>query len=935
MSASDTTPSDITDALNRIHDLSNYTAITKNKTLLTRWVFTWHNYTDSDLNKLKIFGQKYCKYLIFGMEISPTTKTKHLQGYIHLLKRMSYFQLRNFLGDQPFLYMAKKNDLANYRYCSKSNDFYFYECTLGGTQTEASRNQEKPKKLSTKERMEIAYDLAKQERFGEIDKDLLIKHGKVLKSLKIEDLQIENNLFYDQGEDNYFHCHNLWIWGETGSGKSFFITYFIKGINYWWKLYCDDHNIEYFELRAFNHQKTKWWCGYMGEEIVIINEVNPTFCSWYANEIKEWVDQYPFNAEVKGSNIGKIRPLFFIFTSNYNLDECFCEMRGRDVVKDEITGKPKLLTEDIKAMHRRMKVIKRTKEDRNKLVRWPCIKMLNKYHDTINKVKEEMEKIQSNFNSIIKNSYDEYMNLLNNNKSITFVDETNKTIEKATTSNKKDKGKQPYESPQKRKSNSQSSSSTSTPKNKKPKTKSPKKPLKPEVGICEKCQKAKIKNSVTEGWWCELCEKDPLSCTCSPISELKIKNPLFNNLNNDSIIEINNSFISNINNDKVITSTQKNSNSIPKDKIEEIPSSPLKQKFLERHNAILYDENIKQFIGDPPSENPFCSTPDYHDSIIDSDDDFMPKKTKKEKNKEPIEEESIEYGNINLNISDLNKIEDDIKKLQEESNKNINDLADDQETYSNIPQVDGCDDSLMDEFGNIYKSEKQKYFINKKIQLILKIDEYIRKIKISYHSKILTETNFIRKLKEYETKKQKIINEFELFKYTFPDKSGYKNIDICYYCKSGIINHCSCSGTYIANIPAESFEEKLIWLENKQWIDILQDMNRNITIQMKELMDLDDNCFNIWKYKYRFDTMRADKTLLLNDHPYIKKFDSLSKHYSDKLCWYCNFGVKKFCECSGHFIYKDQNGNEFTEEQDNTDEAYDQWHEQDRPDYQY
>ena len=68
---------------------------------------------------------------------------------------------------------------------------------------------------------------------------------------------------------------------------------------------------------------------------------------------------------------------------------------------------------------------------------------------------------------------------------------------------------------------------------------------------------------------------------------------------------------------------------------------------------------------------------------------------------------------------------------------------------------------------------------------------------------------------------------------------------------------------------------------------------------------------------------------------FIKKFDTLGKHYSDKLCYYCNYGVKKFCECSGKFIYIDKNGEKWDESEDHTDDAFDQWQEQDRPNYQY
>ena len=107
-------------------------------------------------------------------------------------------------------------------------------------------------------------------------------------------------------------------------------------------------------------------------------------------------------------------------------------------------------------------------------------------------------------------------------------------------------------------------------------------------------------------------------------------------------------------------------------------------------------------------------------------------------------------------------------------------------------------------------------------------------------------------------------------------------------------------------------------------------MNRNIQAQMRELMEFDDNCFNVWKYKYRFDTLRADKTLLLTDHPYIKKFDIFSINYTNKLCWYCNYGIRKFCECKGYFIYKDRNGVEYTEDEHDSDREFDQHQEQDR-----
>ena len=220
--------------------------------------------------------------------------------------------------------------------------------------------------------------------------------------------------------------------------------------------------------------------------------------------------------------------------------------------------------------------------------------------------------------------------------------------------------KQVYESPKKRKANSQpSTSGTSTPKNKKTKSFNhiPKHPKKTDIGICEKCQRAKIYSSIADGWMCEKCGKYSNDCICTPLTPLKKK------LNFDNIVEINDSFIDNINGDKIITSTQNNSKSIIQDKIEEIPSSPLKEKSLQRQNAFIYDSQNKQYIGEPPSTPDFCSTPNsvHHDS----DDDFMP-----DNRKNKTQEESTDYEDLNIDMNELKKIEEDIELLKEKSNKN-------------------------------------------------------------------------------------------------------------------------------------------------------------------------------------------------------------------------------------------------------------------------
>lgn len=390
-------------------DINNYEIITDKSVQLSRWVFTLFNYTNEDENLLKEFGNKYCKYLIYGIEKAPTTGNPHLQGYINLLKRLTFNQMISILGTKFRFYKAKKNDLANYRYCSKSMNFYFYQAGLVGTMTEKSKEtlNERKKKSSTKERMEIAWELARKEHYEEIDKDLLIKYGDKFKYINVQYYyKPPKNLFYDQGEKNYFKCHNLWLWGKTGVGKSFFLTYMVDGINEWWKKRCEKDNKPFVPLRVYEHQLTRWWDKWRGEEIVVFNEVNPLFCSWYANEIKQWCDQYPFNAEVKGGSLQNVRHRFTIFTSNYHMKDCFVKTKGREIILDEKTNKPIEVKEDLEPMKRRMMSIYRTDKHKNKIINWPNFKKLDEYHDSITKFERQLEFIKWGYCKLIQNPLD-------------------------------------------------------------------------------------------------------------------------------------------------------------------------------------------------------------------------------------------------------------------------------------------------------------------------------------------------------------------------------------------------------------------------------------------------------------------------------------------------------------------------------------------------
>lgn len=91
-------------------------------------------------------------------------------------------------------------------------------------------------------------------------------------------------------------CNNLWIYGETGSGKSTyartkFPNAYIKSLN-------------------------KWWDDYGGEKEVILEDVTKDDHAWLTHFLLLWADKWSFKGEIKGGQI-MLQPVTFIVTSNY------------------------------------------------------------------------------------------------------------------------------------------------------------------------------------------------------------------------------------------------------------------------------------------------------------------------------------------------------------------------------------------------------------------------------------------------------------------------------------------------------------------------------------------------------------------------------------------------------------------------------------------
>lgn len=256
---------------------------TRNKHV--RWVFTLNNYSQDDLLKIQdCCDRGNVLYCIVGME-EGERGTPHLQGYIHFLRR-TYLTGVSKLLPRAHWEPANGTELQNIAYCSKGGEYYEF----GTRQDESKRSSSDKRRLDRDQIWAESKILAKQGRLDDITPEIFIKHYGNLRRIVQDNPQDIDNI------DGDLTKINLWIWGPPGTGKSRFARWLVNDTQY-------DKNCN------------KWWCGYLGQEDVIIDDFDKDH-KVLAHFLKVWADRYKFTAETKGGSMC-IRPKRLIVTSNY------------------------------------------------------------------------------------------------------------------------------------------------------------------------------------------------------------------------------------------------------------------------------------------------------------------------------------------------------------------------------------------------------------------------------------------------------------------------------------------------------------------------------------------------------------------------------------------------------------------------------------------
>lgn len=247
-----------------------------------RYVFTLNN-PDCDF-EYELIAKKLHSYIVCGQEVGESG-TPHIQGYIEFAEKKSLNWLKQNVSDKAHFEVARGSSLEASDYCKKD-----------GLWIEDGERSKTPgeKGDGEKRRWEDAFAAAKRGALDDIDDELRVRYYSTWKQIQKD---------FMGHPDDLYDCCGVWLYGESGNGKSHAARDMAKGAQYYEKM------------------ANKWWDGYQNEPIVILDDVDPKH-DVLGHHLKIWADKYAFIAEAKG-NAMRIRPRLFIVTSQYPIERVF------------------------------------------------------------------------------------------------------------------------------------------------------------------------------------------------------------------------------------------------------------------------------------------------------------------------------------------------------------------------------------------------------------------------------------------------------------------------------------------------------------------------------------------------------------------------------------------------------------------------------------
>lgn len=243
------------------------------------WIAVVNNWQDKEDECQKLHDAlddpTITRYAIVGKEVG-VQGTPHFQCYVAFVKPKRLSAVRKICSCHWEI--AKGNEESNFKYIAENPekpdpDYVEY----GARATPGKRSD-----------LEAAIaDIKSGVGMSKLAADHSQAYVKFHRGLHALALQLNQK---------YEHTtvRGIWLWGPPGSGKSHTARY-IAG----------EH--------LFDKAQNKWWCGYSGEHVVLLDDLDTPTLGHY---LKRWADKYACTGETKGGTI-HLQHRLFIVTSNY------------------------------------------------------------------------------------------------------------------------------------------------------------------------------------------------------------------------------------------------------------------------------------------------------------------------------------------------------------------------------------------------------------------------------------------------------------------------------------------------------------------------------------------------------------------------------------------------------------------------------------------
>lgn len=211
---------------------------------------------------------KQTQFMVMGLELCPTTKKKHFQGFIRWKNAKTLKAAKRWFSlDKIHLETPLSCDQFNKEYCLAIGK---YQGKPGYIKQliDVGEPVKQGKRTDIEEAIHILKETSQMREVLEtVPNYQAARHAELYLKYKEKPRVVEP-------------IEVIWIYGASGTGKT---------------RYVYDRHPDVFRPTTF-----KWWEGYDGHEVVLIDDFRKSYCNF--DQLLRLLDIYPFRVETKGGS---------------------------------------------------------------------------------------------------------------------------------------------------------------------------------------------------------------------------------------------------------------------------------------------------------------------------------------------------------------------------------------------------------------------------------------------------------------------------------------------------------------------------------------------------------------------------------------------------------------------------------------------------------